>query len=212
MAIGERMRAIRMQHSHSLDQAAAITGINRSTLHRLEQGETPRGVMEYVLKFAAGYRIEQSVLLDGETAKGRFESMVRKVDPVTRLELACAPAQERLKLLLEFIRTHFPDLVRPERLAGASGLPQGDVELVLRTWGTRPVDHTTITALAGGLHTLTQVSRAWLCTGWFEEENSLLPGIRLLLNRIAKRLAGSTPGVKPLVEEAIRALEANATH
>jgi transcriptional regulator with XRE-family HTH domain len=207
MAIGERMRAIRLQHGHSLDQASAITGINRSTLHRLEQGESPRGIMEHVRRFCAGYGVAEKVLLDGETLKGRFESYVRKQDASGRLSLATRSVQERLRIAFDFVTCEQPELASNQRLAIAGGLPVSDVQQALRLLRIRPVDHATLVALVDGLHSITGISKQFLLTGWFEEEI----GLRCLIEPLMNHLKGvpgpkGVPSTSDLIQQLVGAL------
>lgn len=198
MFIGEQMRAIRVRHGDSLRQAAGRTGINYSTLQRLEQGEEPRDLPVYLQKFAAGYGIEVSLLTEAETIKGRFEGQIRKLNPTKRLELALLPRHGRLKVILDFIRSQFPSDVEPRRLALASRLSEDELASAMRNWHHRPPDLATVNALINGVSHLTGIGRPWCLTGWFQDERSVLPQLRAALQKAdlisrngAKQVRGS---------------------
>lgn len=178
MSVAERIRTIRESRGDSIRDAEHKTGISRGTLHRIEQGYTPRNLRETVERFAAGYGVAATELMVGQTPNGVFEWRIRRLDRRERLRLIMAGLPARVHLALDFLADQFPHQVDAGRLALASALPITEVESALRLWRFAAPDRKTAEHLANGIHALVEISHQWLLTGCFADETGLRPPVR----------------------------------
>lgn len=169
MSVANRLKRLLDLHGHSYAKAEEITCVSRETIRRIANGEQPPKLPIYLRKIAAGYGVDEFMLLEGATPKGEFEWTVRHSSPAQRLEWLLMSQAGRVKLTLDFLRARYPQLVPPRVLAAAARISEHEVLNLVDRWEIVPPDRRVALDLAHMLHSLTGISLAWFLWGGLAE-------------------------------------------
>ncbi len=149
VAVGARVRDVRTRRRLTLEDVTARTGISRSTLSRLENGQR-RPTLELLLALAAAYRVSLDDLVGApETGDRRLRLRPRRVKGRAVVPLTHDPrGVQAWKIVVPAALNH-PDLrahegrERIDVLAGRLRLVLGDQDVVLGPGETAEFDTTT---------------------------------------------------------------------
>lgn len=99
-SVGPRLRDVRKQRGLSLTEMAARTGISKSTLSRLENGQR-RPTLELLLPLAQAYRVPLDVLVGApESGDPRIRLKPRRVNGRTVLPLTTPGGVQAWKIVI----------------------------------------------------------------------------------------------------------------
>ena len=147
--VPQRLRGVRTQRRLTLEDVAAATGISRSTLSRLENGQR-RPTLELLLALATTYRVPLDTLVGApETGDQRIRLRPRRVKGRTVVPLSHTPSgMQAWKIVVP------AGLTRPEPrshegrewlyvLTGRLRLVLGDADVVLESGEVAEFDTST---------------------------------------------------------------------
>ena len=142
VAVGARVRDLRTRRRLTLEDVAARTGISRSTLSRLENGQR-RPTLELLFALAAAYRVSLDDLVAApETGDSRIRPRARRVKGRVVVPLTGDPhGVQAWKIVIPaalsrpVLRAHV-GRERIDVLSGRLRLVLGDDDLVLETGET----------------------------------------------------------------------------
>ena len=147
--VAPRLKSIRHQRRLTLEDVAARTGISRSTLSRLENGQR-RPTLELLLALAAAYRVPLDDLVGApETGDLRIRLRPRRVKGRTVVPLTRTPeGMQAWKIVIPSTMTR-PEVRAHEGhewlyvLTGRLRLVLGDADVVLETGEVAEFDTST---------------------------------------------------------------------
>lgn len=90
--IAENLKARREDLGLTLDEVAALVGVNNSTVSRWERGDIQNMKRQYILNYARALRISPAVIMGWDTASSsgltenekKVLQALRSIDPETR--------------------------------------------------------------------------------------------------------------------------------
>lgn len=170
MSVGALVRKIREDHGDSLMDAQKRTGVSKSTFQRIESGYNVRGLVEYLQKIASGYGIPETVLLDSQTPRGKFEGFLRRMSLSERWQMAAAPMSVRVGFALDFLQANLGPQFSVGAIAFSAKRPQDEITRILRRWRVNSPDTGTLVELSTALKDVYGMSLTWLQTGVLEDE------------------------------------------
>lgn len=166
--LGMRLQRLRLAHGHSLRDAEKHTGINRSTLSRLENGAQPAGMHALLDRIARAYGIAREQL-DYDPA-GDFIWFIRALDPGLRLQFFLAPVSRRVYAALHFVLGYYDGDPLLDRLAASLGLERAGLFALYADWYHQPPDAQTIGTIANSLVKVCSLPSIWFEFGYLKME------------------------------------------
>ncbi|MGE5676250.1 MAG: helix-turn-helix domain-containing protein [Mycobacterium leprae] len=166
MQVARRVAKLRQAHGESLREAAVRTGVSHTTIARIEKGEVTGSFHSTLRKIADGYGVRMEYLLTGRDPRQDFEAAIRRLSPEDRTRLYFVSARTRIKMVLDFLTTEYPNEFSLEQIAQAAGLHEGtDLMEVLNEWSSEQLPEEVNQRLADILSRLTGISPHWFHTG-----------------------------------------------
>lgn len=131
-----RLKRLRTARSLSVKELEVLTSIPYSELIRLENG-SGQPSPDLVRRLADFYHTSSDYLLRGEepSASVLRDGFMRHYDSLgdqERQRLKFAPIQGRVKVVLDYLETAYPDILDRARVAGKLGYPPQALDDVLR--------------------------------------------------------------------------------
>lgn len=166
--LGMRVQRLRLSRGHSLRDAERHTGINRSTLSRLENGAQPAGMHALLDRIARAYAVPREEL--EYDPGGDFAWFIRHLDPGLRVQLFLAPPRRRVYAALHFMLTYYRNDPLLHRLAATLGQERRELTALHDRWHRCPPDRPTTEAVSRSMVKVCAVPNAWFEFGYLPKE------------------------------------------
>lgn len=170
--VGRRVAALRVAHGDSLRQAAFRTGVSHTTIGRIENGQATSSFHGTLRKIAEGYGVTIEYLLTGRDPRQDFEISLRRLPPEERSRLYFASSLSRTRMVIQFLIAEYPQEFPLEKLAGAMGVEQEQLHLMLEHGEESHLPEAVIHQMGDNLSRVTGISRHWFHSGYIGSEHA----------------------------------------
>lgn len=175
MLVGRRVAKLRSAHGESLREAAVRTGVSHTTIARIEKGEVTGSFHSTLKKIAEGYGVKMEFLLTGRDPRQDFEFSIRRLSPEERSRLYFLSARTRIKMVLDFLMSEYPNEFSLDQLAYSVGYNVSSFEAFLEKWNTDDMSDEVNLKIAESLSRMTGISPYWFRWGALGEQSEVMP-------------------------------------
>lgn len=199
MHVGRRVAKLRAAHGESLREAAVRTGVSHTTIARIEKGEVTGSFHSTLRKIADGYGVRMEFLLTGRDPRQDFELTIRRLPSDDRSRLYFVSARARIKMVLDFLATEYPNEFSVDQLARAIGLSEATFQELLDTWHVAEISEEQSAELARTLSRITGISGHWFRLGSLGGEQAELVPKETISSYILLMKKAAHAGIQPQI-------------
>ena len=190
--VGALIGQIRLSHGDTLRSAARRTGLEKTTLWKLEHDKLVRYRPKVLRAFAAAYGIDPDLLLRGDNPAGALMNAVQAAPPAVRAVYTWADFGQRVSLTLDFVLNRASADLTPEQVARKADLTAAELQSLHDIWQRGDTTPGPVRRVAAALVYLTSLPNSWFTWGVLGDEPGF-DGWNGVLERVLAAMVPAQP-------------------